>query len=242
MKIDHLLIRTLIKGITLPFSLKNSEIKVPPRYRIFNGIPPEKIQKDISRCYKELFSGPPWYENWEEKEIIEKINKELKSNLSFLTVMCGEGEYPIVGFCWGAIIDRAEICNRIAAVLSVKKNSKFLKDFERYLKKRGVKKVVYFDELGLLKEGRGGVNPLRFLTLAGFNKARKNGVKKAIFWSTYNSKIVPIMKMMGFETIAKIRKKKIIFLYSPNCYPVLKIAQNISHKKVISIMKLASVI
>lgn len=239
-----LLVRTLLNLITSPFSIDNSELKFPANYRYFDGIPPADILKEVIHCYQELFSKPPWNERWETRIVKEKLIRELRKDHSFLTIMFGDEEFPIAGFSWGAIIKRKTIAERIAFALStsITKNNYFFSKLEKYLKKRKIDRVLYFDELGILKKFRSGTNPLKFLTIGGFEKARKEGIKQAIFWSTPQSKIVPIMKMMGFEEIAKIKvgKKEIVFLFSPNFFPVLKISKSLSHEQTSKVLKLVS--
>jgi len=242
MKIGNLIIRALLNLVTALFPLKDGETSIPRRYLSFDGvISNEKIRRDLTECYRLLFSQAPWFEEWKEEEVMKKFDEETSHPLSFSVIMKGDAEFPIAGFSWGSIIDLEEIAKRISYALSINYNES-LEKITEYLRKRKVDKILFFDELGILRGFRGGTDPLRFLTLKGFEKARKVGVKKAIFWSSKKSKIVPVMKMMGFEEIAKIKAKnrEIIFLFSPNFSPVLKIAQSVPHNQVTKIMKIAS--
>ena len=207
--------------IALPYSMKKkAKIIKPVNFFYFLNDFPKKFKKEVLLCYQKIFSEPPWSENWEDEEVLRKLEKELKGGKSFLSIMLNNQNNMVVGLCWGAIINPNNIKERIDTI-----SNESLNKLENYLEKRGIDKVLFFDELGILKNFRGGVNPLRFLTLPGFEIGYKNNVKQAIFWSTPASKIVPFMKLLGFKTI--IKEGKIVILYSRNFTSVLKIARNI---------------
>lgn len=223
------LIRIIWRGITFFLPISKTEkaiIPGPKKFLTFSGLPSSlKFLSDLTKTYQKVFADSPWRENWKEKDVINKLKREADNPPFFLVLMQGDEKSPIEGFSWGGIVSAKGLENKILPVLGVKP-----KGLEKELQNRGIDKILYFYEIAILPQFRGGLNPLRFLIRPGFELGYRNNVNQALFWSTPMSKIVPLSLYFGYEIIFRCRDAKdheIIFLFNPDCIPFLKVLQNI---------------
>jgi len=151
--------------------------------------------------------------------------------------MLGNQKWPVAGFSWGAVIPVDGLEIHIGTVLGKRPAG-----LETALRLRGVKRIVYFHEFAVLKQFRGGLDPVRFLLRPGLELGLAQGVRQTLFWSTPGSKIVPLSLYMGYEPIFRleVKRKEIIFLFNHNFLPLLKIAQNLEGRPVARFMRVSS--
>lgn len=208
---------------------------------LFFGMPYDQlILSGLIRAYKRVFSEKPWEENWHEDKIFLKIKEELKDKNSFLVVIKGNEDWPVAGFAWGAIISLEEIELRAEKALgSVPRGLKNI-----IKKENKGDKILYCDEFAILSEFRKGLEPIRYLLKPALEMGAKKNVFQTIFWSTPESKIVPLARFMGYKIIFEYlptgKKNKIIFLYNPNFRPLLKVVQKINSRNVAKFMRFAT--
>ncbi len=219
-KLKRLTSRIILSLVTAIYPVERKGFPVPSEYKIFHdGDIPENVKKSLVRCYIEIFSEAPWYEHWKEEEVLEKIKKDLFQKDSFLVVfLINEA---VEGFSWGAIIDKNEIATRAADAIGTTHCTLPFSD------RRG--KTLYCDEFAISKRGRKGIDVVRFILRVFLEFAYSKGVKETMFWSTPESKIVPLAKTMGYEECgeAYVNQKKIVFLVNKSFVSLLKITRNI---------------
>ena len=251
MNLKCLLTRVVLKLATFIFPIYKpgkSPVRIPSEYIVFSNLPfdkiPNRIVDPLIKAYQNIFAREPWNEKWTKQEIISKLKKELSGDYFYLVLMKGDKEWPVAALHWGAIITVDDLLERITYVLGeeteVIKKTKWL---EIFLKKKGVKKILFLDDVLIVENFRhGGVNRIRFLFLHGIEKSVEEGVKKVIFWTNSKSKALPFATLMGFEPIltVKVNNKKIVFLYHPDIRPLVKLSQNIGPKRIKTMMKLIS--
>ncbi len=251
MKMKYWIIRKFLRLWTIRIKIRErggSSIQPEENqryYSYFSKIIPENMLKALVKAYQSVFLEPPWEETWEEVETREKIESDITGESEpVLTMMDGNPENPIAGFSWGSLIETGSVAERIKANLLMKAESvdeQKIQSIENLLKEKS-DKILFYDEFAVLKEFRGGIDPIRFLFRPGLEMAFEQGVRQTIFWSTPESNIVPLAIFMGFKPIRTIEVggKKIVFLYNADFRSVLKIAQSISTVKVKRIMSIAS--
>ena len=183
-------------------------------------------------AYRTVFAEPPWNESWTAQAIQEKIAREVTDDLSFLTLMLGPNEAEVHGFSWGAVIRADNLLARVT--LALDKEPDDLKGLVTALNRRGVERLVYFDEFAISASARGGIEPVRFLFRPGLSLGRKENARGVLFWSTPQSKIVPLARLMGFEFIfeTQMGKLPVGFLFTPDLEAMLKVTQSFSTKSV----------
>jgi hypothetical protein len=183
---------------------------VPKEYEMFyrNQIPSDR-RESLIKSYQQVFSEPPWNEKtWTEEEVAEKIEKDLSSETSFCALFLKEGE--VKGFSWGDIVDSKDVPSRAARAMGVKEEEVKLSI------PKG--KTLYCDEFAINSDARSGINPVKFILRMFIAYGLAQEVKSTLFWSTPESKIVPLAIMTGYEKRgkAKMRDKSILFLYHPS--------------------------
>jgi len=228
----HLIVRFVLKVLTAFIQTDRLTEELPARFQLFHELPPDKLLWDIGKAYRQVFSEPPWSEEWELNAVFDKLSRELQGDC-FLVVMKGNREWPVGGFSWGRILDVEEIEEEIKNALGV-----LPKGLSGLLKKTGAKSILYFHEFAILKQFRGGVEGVRFLLRLGLEMGYRKGIRHTLFWSTIDSKIVPLSLYMGYQQIFQIEQGlPIIFLHNPGFEPLLKITQSFSPKKIVSVMR-----
>lgn len=226
-------IRFVWKIVTFFYRVKppgKGRVSYPSWVKVFiNEAPPRQVVEDMADTYTEIFTDPMWGETWTKEEAIAKFVKEVNpSRPSFLCVVEGDEKNPVGGLCWGALIPVEKVEKEAFSALGVKPEG-----LEETLRKRGIKHLLYFHEVALLPRFRKGPEPVKFLVRPGLELAFDHGVKANMFWSSPESKIVPLTKLLGYETIFRTQNEhgaEIVFLFNPNGAANLKSAQNFTGK------------
>jgi hypothetical protein len=233
----------LLRIMSLPFPLHppgEAPVKVPPRYHVYEGLEavPEEVLREVARSYARVFSEPPWNEEWESEDVLEKIRRELRYP-SCLTTMDGDEEWKVGGFAWGAVVPREEAARRTVEA------HRFEQEESRRLIEEGIKKhlkgekVFFLDEVAVLRPFRGGMSPIQFLVRPVLEKALAEGATEGIGWTSWSSKIAPLSLYLGFST--KVAETEgIVLLYNPDLRPLVKIAQNVDGRSLERLIGLAS--
>lgn len=234
--IKYKIVRIFLKLMTFWFPVKFGEIENNhDKILIIPRLPEDGYLKTgLVKAYQQIFSEPPWQEKWSEEKILEKIERELTGN-SFLVMLKGNQDFPVAGFCWGRIMRISELEKHIKSALG--ESPVGLE--ENLLKKtRKDERILYFHEFAVLRRFRKGLEQIRYLLRPSLEYGWLQGVHKTLFWSTPESKIVPLSLYMGYEPIYKtnILKKQIIFLFNPAFSPLLKINQRIKGRTVAKAM------
>lgn len=202
--------RGTLKVLVLILSLLGllSKDSTPEEYKTFvGGNIPERIRKSLVEAYIEIFSEPPWCERWTKEEVEKKIEKDLSSPTSFLVLIVKND--VVGGFVWGDIISGNNVLKRAASAMNVRE--------EEVIIHLGKEKVLYCDEFAILRSARRGITTVRLLLRETLAYGIKNNAPNCIFWSTPESRIVPLANTMGYETRGRtrMRDKDIEFLFLP---------------------------
>lgn len=247
MKIKYFLLQSIIKFIAFFISLFgkriDNEIFKDEFLVFYSYLPQRDLLNDLVNVFTKIFSEYPWNENWNYNDVINKIKKEIElTKDSFLVIMKGDQNLPVAGFSWGALLEIELLPERIAHSLKIDINE--FKDLIVFFKKRKINKIVYFDEFAIDRAFRGGINNIRFLLMPGLELGSKNSVYQTMFWSTPKSKIVPLATYMGYEIVYKkiVNDKEIVFLFHPNFYSLLEIAQRLKDEHIKFFMRIVSII
>lgn len=208
-------------------------------FLVFSRLPEDlALRSGLIKAYQKVFGEYPWEEKWSEEEILDKLLRELTGN-SFLVILQGNEEFPVGGFAWGRILAIRELEDHIGPALGVKPLG-----LEKCLakKSKGDERILYFHEFAILRQFRKGLSSVMLLIRPGFEFGWVQGVRQTLFWSTPNSKIVPLSLYMGYEPIYKTEAggKEIIFLLNPDFLPLLKIIQRAGERAVARWMRLIS--
>lgn len=246
-KIKFIFIRFLIRCLAF-FSFITKEKKGKEYYSVngkfeafYSGLPKNETTDNLIEVFIKIFSEHPWNEKWEKKDVLDKLNEEIKfTNNSFLVIMKGDNLLPVCGFSWGAVLAVELLPSRIEKALKISDGS--FGNLVTFFNKHGVKKIVYFDEFAIDSSFRRGVNPIRYLLMAGLKLGRKDNVYQTMFWTTPESKIMALSVLMGYQPILKknVRGKEIVFMFNPSGLSLLKIAENIGDKYIKFFMKTIS--
>lgn len=246
-KIKYIFIRLFVKCLAFfSFFIKEKNGKEIYSYDgkfsvYYSKLPEKETTDDLINVFAKIFSEYPWHEKWEKNDVMDKLKEEIEfTNNSFLVIMRGDSSLPVCGFSWGTILPIGLIPSRIEKALKIKDSS--FEDLIIFFKKRGVQKITYFDEFAIDSSFRRGINPVRYLLLAGLRKGCENGVHQTMFWTTPESKIMALSVLMGYEPILKknIRGKEVVFMFNPSGLSLLKIAENIGDKYIRFFMKVVS--
>jgi hypothetical protein len=209
--------RSILKLLVSIFSVFNFvSQKASEEYKVFRGNKiPKDVKKSLVEAYKLVFYEEPWNEFWTEEEVLKKLENDLANENSFLVVFVDNNK--VKGFVWGEIIETKDVEKRASRAMGIKKRI-----FSFSVPNQ---KILYCDEFALLKNVRKGPEPVKYLLQKTLEVGKEENVKSTLFWSTPESKIVPLAKMMGYEErgIIDDRDKKIIFLYHPDFRALLKI-------------------
>ncbi len=212
------IVRKLLKLFLLFFPSLENKGPAPDNFKVFSGTNiPKPILESLILAYQEIFAEPPWNEKWERKQVLEKIEKDLSQETSFLSVLLSGNGDKVLGFAWGDIVDSSEVPHRASSALNTDKVIEV---------KLPSTQVLYFDELALTKEGSGGPDPIKHLFKMGLDHGIRHGADSTIFWSTPESRIVPIVKMIGYERRggSVINEKEINFYFHPEIKMVKRVA------------------
>jgi hypothetical protein len=180
---------------------------------------PRPLWPAIVKAYQRIFREAPWNEDWSERGIMLKYIRELavpdvsacNEDTSFLTVIEGDQDYPVAGFCSGALVDTAAIPGRLLSAHPVDVTK--LARLTDAVQQIAAPQVVYTDEIGLVDRFRHrGALPLAQLCYPATLLGTEYNVG-VVCWSTANSRMVPILRHYHYDVIADVAD--IIFLYSP---------------------------
>lgn len=226
-------IRFVWKVVTVFFRAKpfgEARVPYPSWVKVFmKKAPPQEILGHMGDTYAEIFTDPMWGEEWTSEEAIEKFEKEVNSTRpSFLSIVEGGTQNPVGGLCWGALIPVEEVEKEAFSSLGVKPEG-----LEKVLREKGVKRLLYYHEVALLSRFRRGPEPVKFLVRPGLELSFSHGVRANMFWSTPDSKIVPLTRLLGYEIIFRTKNEhgaEIIFMFNPDGRANLESAQNFTGK------------
>lgn len=212
-------------------------IKMPSRFKVYKDFSqiPEEVLVGTAKAYSTIFAEPPWNEKWETQEVIAKIEREISSPCSFFTIMEGNTEFPVGGFCWGSVIQKKEIPKRVMEAHAISTDQ----SLDQVLNRIKGEKVLFVDEVALLKDFRGGIAPLQFLfrELLEISLTERVGI---ICWTSRESKIYPFLLRFGFERMGEA--EDIVFLYASPAVgrSLAKFDQSLDFKKIQRIIALTS--
>ena len=233
----------ILKTLAAPFKTYppgKAPVKTPEGFRSFYGldeIPPASL-RDTAAAYAGVFGEPPWNESWEVAEVMEKMETELKRP-SCLTLLEGNEEASVGGFCWGAVVPMEDAAGRTVAAHRFKGpgvNDMIARKLEATIKKD---RVFFLDEVAILRGFRGGMSPIQFLVRPALEVAVDAGAIEGVGWTSWRSKIAPLSLYLGFSTLI-VEVEEIAFLYNPDIRPLLKIAQNVNGQVLEKIIRSAS--
>ncbi len=213
-----------------------SPVKSPANFQVFreDDPPSEGVKKAVARAYVEAFSGPPWFERWDEQEVLAKMEVDLKPPFR-LVVMEGNEEYPVGGFCWGAVIDKEEVVRRIVLSAGLKGTEE--EELERVLERRIEGKEVFFlDEIAILPPFRGGITPIQFLIRPLLEACVSRGHKEGVSWTHRSSTIAYISRYAGFRPLEPTFDDKLV-IYCGDCRPILRLLQNVDGERIAALIK-----
>ncbi len=234
MKLSHSLIRAEMGFLTLNLRLHPSgeaPVRSPGNFVTYTGeLPEDDWLGALAGAYAEVFAQRPWNEVHRIDSVVGKVKRECTDD-GCLTILRGNRDVPVGGFCWGATIPVEAIPPRAAAARG--KAEERFQVLVEHLHQVGIantSNVLYVDELAVLREFRGGVGPIQFVLRPILEYTVGRGVKPAIFWTSKESKILALAIYMGFVPICQIGE--IVFLLNRDVTPLLKIAQNLTPEHV----------
>jgi len=213
MKILQKIVSWLIRTILQIFIRKDDfMVSYPSEIYICS---PEKIKNDpellseIIFAYQDIFLES-WNEKWEYTTVKEKILKEPA------VIVVWKGENIVKGFSWGNVLNKTQLIETLKSALGVSPKVKNIND----------EKVLYIHELGIRKQYRGGIVPLRWLLVPLFQKGLAEGVRKVIFWTAPFSPVCGLAFLTGCTVIDSVYKdgKKILIMMHPDLKSLLKLS------------------
>lgn len=233
----------MLKAIAAPMKLHQpgeAPVSSSERFRSFSGnaaIPPD-IKLETARAYCEVFAEPPWNEGWSLEEVEKKINRETAPP-SCLTIMKGNEEFPVGGFCWSGIVPVEFVTQRTITAHGFSDPS-ILPMLEMKMRETIKREKIFFlDEVAIMREFRSGMSPIQFLVRPSLEVAVGEGAIEGLGWTSWKSKIAPLSLYLGFsKVVAEV--EGIAFLYNPDIRPLLKIAQNVNGEFLERIIRTAS--
>ncbi len=224
--------RLLLYLFTINMRIESDKVPTPKDFHIYyGGNYPTAVEKPLIACYQKIFSEPPWNEDWSDSDVRNKLKADLDDPKSFLVIY---GDHlQVKGFAWGSIVHREEITDRAARAMCLPPQQ-----IKLNLPKE--ESVLYCDEYAILKEARGGIEPLRHITKLFLIHGYNNSIRSTVFWSTPGSKIVPFTLTLGYEICGHTNtgNKKIIFLLNRNFISLLKAAKNMNQDLAAMMMSL----
>ena len=227
----HCLIRGILRTVTLPWKIYEpgkAPITVPSQFLTFTSLPPENVLTPLVEAYCKVFQEPPWKEHYSREEVVEKLSRELSGRAVRLVIMKGNQKEPVGGFCWGAVISPQEIIERVTKTKWWKGSEEEIEKLQKlvdFFKDR----ILFLDELAILKPFCGGLTPLQFLLRPLLELGWENNTSIALFWTSQESKIMPLAFYVGFQPLCSF--DEIIFLMNPNFISLLKLAQHFNSRK-----------
>ena len=245
------LIRVVLRLATTPIPVRSAgreSVRLPINFCTLHGpLDPKNVYlSGLVAAYQTVFGEPPWKETWPEDQVREKVLKDVSTPTSFLTLMFPPEEVgvrPVVGFAWGDVVQVSSLGQRAGSALGIRPAT--LTGLQHELRCKGVERLLYFDEFAILASWRGGIEAIRGLLRPGLELGHGRDVRAMLFWSTPTSAIVPLAEVVGFEPILRITpgesgEKEVVFLFTTDFWPVLKLAQSVSSHWVRRLFSLTS--
>lgn len=162
-----------------------------------------------------------------------RIMKELSSKKSILVIMEGNEKWRVGGFTWGTVAGFPGIAKRILNARYLGRENKGeieLGKLRKGLEERRIyDSILYFDELGAIKEFR-GLQPQLLLIRLMAEHGLREGTKRIIFWTAPNSPIYRLALGYGCESIHRT-DEGLEFLLYPDFKPTLRVMQHFTEEK-----------
>jgi hypothetical protein len=235
------LIRRLLKLLTIRLKVyKPGEepVRTPSKFMIFSHLPPSELLEKLADAYCQVFSEEPWHEKHSRERVIEKLKREVNPPNVRLVIMEGDKTTLVAGFCWGGVITPDQIPERVAQARFPEDLQRGKEKVKKLLEPLGDKKLLFLDELAVLKPFRKGPAPIQFLLRPLFELGWENNIKSVLFWTSEKSKIKALATYMGFSPLSTINE--ITFMFNPDFAPLLKIVQNWESKQIEKILTFTS--
>lgn len=188
---------------------------------------PRFVLDGLVKAYIQIFSESPWHEAWSPEEVIAKLQLEISKQPAFLTVMRGDDEYPIGGFCWGAVIPVASIPQRVRGARHM--TAVQSAELEAMAGSLRASQILFVDELAIIPRFRDGMRPIASVTLPLLRMARNAGTG-VICWSTKESQIVPILLHYRFKSIATIGEIQFLWVSARTVRYLNSITEDLAYK------------
>lgn len=211
----------------------------PEGFRVFSSweeLKESGLVDSLIKCYQEVFR-----ESWGEEHRYEDVERRLREELresAAVALMLKDDE--VVGFSWGQALSPE-------GVMEVIREAPTLQEFaeEEWEKVEAVVResgntIFYLSELGILKEARGGIEPLRGLVRPLFVKAQAEGVDSALAWTATHSQAYGLGRLIGFEVVAQFGDIVFIRLPRSNLEALLPVLGRASDKELLRLLVEAS--
>ncbi len=148
----------------------------------------------------------------------------------------------VVGFCWGSTCTRQQLTQRLGAVASesfanaTSSNPDQLSSQLQSLSQSFPafrRPTLYIDEILLLKSARSGPSAIMDLTKPVLQSGVDAGAQTAVFWTSPDSNIYPLTKLIGFTPFARIGQHDdhLVLMYHPNLPALSKFVSTITPKE-----------
>jgi hypothetical protein len=175
----------------------------------------EKLKKRNTKCD----CGGRFIPCYPYSEVNELIGEELEDKTQKPMGSIITRKKKVLGFMFSGIIERGNLIEKIARARSdknIRKAKKFLKGLEDVLEKKGINRLIYSYEIGIVQKERKGIVPLSLLIKEIFSFGEENKIFSIIFWTSKKSPIYKIALLGGFRPVHKILDSRtgeeIIFL------------------------------
>jgi len=218
--------------------LPRSRIIPPENFKVFYEVPPEPFLSETVQAFRAVYALPPWNEEWASEAVETKLRREVSAR-GVIALLFQEGR--VAGFSWGAVTDPEGIIPRVVASFP-KQVEEASRGLTEGLLPLLPDRFFFWDEIALLPEARGGLEPIRWLTLPVLQFAWNQGVRGVLFRSTPEAKIVRLTRLLGFQVIwrREVRGLEEIYLFLSDLKPILTLAQRVDSRQVAKVMKLLS--
>jgi hypothetical protein len=196
-----------------------NSLSYPPEIYICT---PEKIKNDSELLSEIIFAYQDiFFESWNEKWDYEIVKQKVLTEPSIIVIW--KDEKIVKGFSWGNVLNKNQLIDTLRNTLGL--NTKVIKNIND-------ENVLYIHELGIRKEYRGGIDPLRWFLVPLFQKGLDEGVKKVIFWTAPFSPVSTLAFLTGCTIIDSVYKdgKKILIMMHPNLESLLKLSLSSTRK------------
>lgn len=169
------------------------------------------------------FTEPPWNENWPWKLFHQKLVREMtvpkipecENDRVFITLIDGDSESPLSGFCCGAVVDVSSVEGRVVSAHHFTTGE--YEQLQDALAAIPGDRVIFDDEICVprrfrAKEFGPGILRLAQLCYPSTYVGAAQGLG-AITWSHQKSRMTPILLAYGFHAIGQVGEMTL--MYSP---------------------------